>query len=354
MSLANTIKKAIEKKESTTSESNTQYQKNILHDKGSHVSENLNTVKTQFQQELGRQPTQSELEQYFNGIYAGTYNSPQDIANALRSSYPNPAEEGVEEGKYKFDFSKLFGMASAAAPDEATFYQTSEGTYRKVRMADGSVGYVFEQDPAMKAKQDKEMAMFDEVLSSLGVSSPERVKQIEDTANTFTKDVLSRTQNPTEQGLIGRGLRGSSIYKDTLTDLMTKVGVQGTLYKDQLYNQDEAQKLAVLGALQGGIGSDSATSLSASGQGSSALANSESQRNNALQNYLSLLTGQNQVGQQFDAQNNQWLLSYLQGIKNQNDNLNLQYWLGNQKQDTQSNIWPALIQGGATIAGALI
>lgn len=61
-----------------------------------------------------------------------------------------------------------------------------------------------------------------------------------DYTKTYMNELLKLSQPATENALIGRGLGGSTVYKDALTDLITKASVQSILggqqYQQNNYN----------------------------------------------------------------------------------------------------------------------
>lgn len=66
-----------------------------------------------------------------------------------------------------------------------------------------------------------------ELLSGLGLSGPSGGAK--EYGDLITRESLRTAQPTLENALIGRGLGGSSIYKEALTDLISKAATQGTL-----------------------------------------------------------------------------------------------------------------------------
>lgn len=109
----------------------------------------------------------------------------------------------------------LFGNSAAFNKDNNAwnFSGIDEGTY----------------NAATKIRSD--------LLKSLGVGSG---GQDDPYTQTLMSEILRTSQPGLENALIGRGLGGSSVYKDALTDLFSKAGTQAVLgsqqYKQGNYN----------------------------------------------------------------------------------------------------------------------
>jgi hypothetical protein len=122
---------------------------------------------------------------------------------------------------------------------------------------------------AKKIRQD--------LISSLGVQDTEASKNYQ---NTMFGELLRTSQPKLENALIGRGLGGSTVYKDALTDLITKAATQSVLGGQQYQANQQGLNLNNLTALQNYLSGETTTG----------------------QNLLNLATGyntnQNQLAQQ--------------------------------------------------------
>lgn len=96
---------------------------------------------------------------------------------------------------------------------------------------------------------------------------------------TYMNELLRLAQPRTENALIGRGLGGSSVYKDALTDLITKASNQAILGGQQ-YKMNDLAALESFLSGEYGFGQNLATLASGAGQNQEQL---------AMQKYLSML-----------------------------------------------------------------
>ena len=92
-------------------------------------------------------------------------------------------------------------------------------------------------------------AMRKAIYSGLGYTSAARENSLNQWQDTFTKEALRTSQPQLEQSLFDRGLGGSKYYSDSLTDLLSKVGTQGVLNREQLSNQDQQMNLSYLASI---------------------------------------------------------------------------------------------------------
>lgn len=84
------------------------------------------------------------------------------------------------------------------------------------------------------------------VLSGLGITSPQRQQNLNQWGNTFTNEALRTSMPQLEQTMFSRGMGGSKLYGDAVTELLSKVATQAMLNREQLSNTDENMKLQYL------------------------------------------------------------------------------------------------------------
>jgi len=116
----------------------------------------------------------------------------------------------------------------------------------------------FNEDPTQMAYRQQLETMRSSVLKGLGITAPEREASLNQWQDIFTKEALRTSMPQLEQTLFSRGLGGSRFYGDQVTDLLSKIGTQGVLNREQLSQSDEQLKLqqlaSILGAGQSNIG----------------------------------------------------------------------------------------------------
>jgi len=178
--------------------------------------------------------------------------------NALRKYDPLWAfREGVKKVGDIYYVRKKVGERTKKVPVTKT-------TYHKA--------WVFEESPEAKEARLQREALKKKLLSELGVISPEREKQLEEFAKQYQEELLRYAQPKLEQALIGRGLGGSSIYKEAISDLIRRAAQEAVLEKEQLKRADEAAKLAALQAVESGLSAEAARALQAAQLASTDLA----------------------------------------------------------------------------------
>lgn len=103
---------------------------------------------------------------------------------------------------------------------------------------------------AKKIRQD--------LIGSLGGTTGEGAKTYE---KTLFDELLRKSQPKLEQSLIGRGLGGSTVYKDAVTDLINKAATQAVLSGQQYRAGEQELTLNDLNALQNLIGNEESLGL---------------------------------------------------------------------------------------------
>lgn len=86
--------------------------------------------------------------------------------------------------------------------------------------------YSASADPEELATMQAVKGVRNSLLKSLGLGG---TPESDPYTNAYMKEILRTSQAPLENALIGRGLGGSTVYKEALTDLMTKAATQSIL-----------------------------------------------------------------------------------------------------------------------------
>ena len=157
-------------------------------------------------------------------------------------------------------------------PPQPTVYKTPFGRQVQKKLPTGELAWVYEESPEQKAAREQREALRKKFLSELGVVTPEREKQLSEFAEQYKKELLRYSLPTLEQTLIGRGLGGSSIYKEAVGDLVRRAAEEAVLQKEQLKRADEQAKLAALQAVEGGLSAEAARALQTAGLASADLA----------------------------------------------------------------------------------
>jgi hypothetical protein len=108
------------------------------------------------------------------------------------------------------------------------------GSYNK-----GTNTYGVSADPEELATMQAVKGIRNSLLKSLGLGG---TPESDPYTNQYMQELLRTSQAPLENALIGRGLGGSTVYKDALTDLMTKASTQSVLGGQQ-YKMNNLQAL---------------------------------------------------------------------------------------------------------------
>lgn len=166
--------------------------------------------------------------------------------------------------------------------------------------------YTYQETPEAKALREEAEALKQEITASLGVTSEDRQAQLNKFSDLLTEE-MSRTAVPRlSQELIGRGLGGSTIFKDSMVDLMSRISKSAALESENLTNIDEQLKLQQLAALESGLSPAYARALSSTG-----LAQQGTLQSQALQNaQLNALLNANIANAGLE---NQWMGQQIQG-----------------------------------------
>jgi len=109
----------------------------------------------------------------------------------------------------------------------------------------------FSEDPTQQAYRQQLETMRASILKGLGITAPEREASLNQWQDIFTKEALRTSMPQLEQTLFSRGMGGSKLYQDAITDLLSKVATQGVLNREQLSQADEALKLNQLASILG-------------------------------------------------------------------------------------------------------
>lgn len=88
-----------------------------------------------------------------------------------------------------------------------------------------------------------------QLIGSLGLSQGDEANS-QYYQNVYNKDLLRSSQPQLENALIGRGLGGSSVYSNALTDLISKAATQSVLGRQQYQSNEQNYNLNNLTALQ--------------------------------------------------------------------------------------------------------
>ena len=233
----------------------------------------LTGVKQAFTTALGREPTNEELAYYEDKVNRGEYTSPQEIVTALRNTDEyRQRQQDIYKTAYGSAGEGLSDYISSLQSRDYTgvipkSVQSPLGAYG--RTAEGTL--LFQEAPEMTAKRGADVDMYLRTLGSIGITGDAVAAQIEETTNAFMQDILRQSMPAYSQEVIGRGLRGSSLMKEGLTDLTTDAATQAALKRFDLYQTQEQMKLQQLGQLQSGLTQDYGTLLDAFGRSESAM-----------------------------------------------------------------------------------
>jgi len=173
-------------------------------------------------------------------------------------------------------------MGRSKAP-KAPAYQPSEIKYGDTVIGktyvDPTTGAIVTQyipDPAEAQRQSLIQQKINEIAQSLGTTSPELNEQFNQTQNAFIDDAKRQfsdqydpsLKNLREDTASRFGTLNTSEFFNGLNDLekiksnaLIDIINRGKMLKNDLVNQNEANKLNALAALNGTLSSDSATSL---------------------------------------------------------------------------------------------
>lgn len=184
-------------------------------------------------------------------------------------------------------------------PPTPTVYQYPWGIQYQKEIPGKGLAWVFEESPEVKAAREKREAMRTKILGTLGTISPEREAQLDEFAKTYQSELLKYAQPHLEQSLIGRGLGGSSIYKEAVADLVKQAGKEAVLQKEALKKSDEATKLATLQALESGLSAEAAKQLQLGGLASTDLARQQALQQAYWNALLRRNLAQAQLAQQY-------------------------------------------------------
>lgn len=108
------------------------------------------------------------------------------------------------------------------------------GSYNK-----GTNTYGVSADPQELATMQAVKGIRSSLLQSLGLGG---TPESDPYTQQYMNEILRTSQGPLENALIGRGLGGSTVYKDALTDLMSKAATQAVLGGQQ-YKQNNLASL---------------------------------------------------------------------------------------------------------------
>lgn len=109
--------------------------------------------------------------------------------------------------------------------------------------------YGFNFTPEGQDYYNQLTTMRNSILSGLGYTAPSREASLNEWQDTFTKEALRTSMPQLEQTLFARGMGGSKLYQDSVTDLLNKVATQSVLNREQLASNDEYLKLAQLASI---------------------------------------------------------------------------------------------------------
>ena len=293
-------------------------------------------VQKAYKEFLGRDAGQAEIDMWAGGesvdvIREWIAASPEATAFKKNQLMGDPVAIDTE------DLEKQAGITP-------TFFQTAGGMTKLVQAENGEWGYIFEEDAVQKAQREKDQTLLNEVLNSLGVVSGERQAGIDEVADTFQKEFLRQTETPLSNALIGKGLRGSSIYKEALVDLFTKAGTQSTLLKEDLYARDENAKLNLANSLRSGYNADQQLSLQSSSLGSGTIFGGQQLASQNLQNIAGLQLQQSALNQG----TNQFWSSFLENQRQFDLNLK-----NGDSSEPQSTLWSSILGGVGTVVGGI-
>ena len=113
--------------------------------------------------------------------------------------------------------------------------------------------YTYTPSEAEMTGMTTRQRLINSLLPEVGLTSPERSKQIEETGATFTKRLMDEAM-PYYKGIYAsRGLQGSKGEASGLAKLAAEASQRGILAREDLFSQDEATKRANLAALERGL-----------------------------------------------------------------------------------------------------
>jgi hypothetical protein len=117
-----------------------------------------------------------------------------------------------------------------------------------------------DQQTMNQAKQIRQ-----QLISALGVNRDEGNSQYYQ--NTYNKELLRQSQPQLENALIGRGMGGSSVYGNALSDLFSKAATQSVLGRQQYQSNEQGMNINQLSALQNYLQQENQTGLNMLGLG---------------------------------------------------------------------------------------
>jgi len=153
------------------------------------------------------------------------------------------------------------------------------------------------EDPTQTAYRNQLETMRASVLKGLGITAPEREASLNQWQDTFTKEALRTSMPQLEQTMFARGMGGSKLYGDSVTDLLSKIGTQGVLNREQLSQSDEQLKLSQLASILGAGQSNLSNMSSLMGQATGQTNTNNQQAWNQYQALLPYLAKVNTPGQ---------------------------------------------------------
>ena len=245
------------------------------------------------------------------------YNGGMQMAGNYPVGYNPAGTSNFQYGQQGYTGYNPYEMPSYEMPAQPTEYIYPEG-----RMYLSGNKWIYEDNPDIAAEKKSRTDMINKLYAEMKTTNPERAAQIEEYGKNYEAELLKTTQPLTEQALIGRGLGGSTIYKDAITDLITKAGKEGITARESLKTSDENSLLNMIASLQSGVNADVAA-----GQRTAGLAQNQSSLDQQLASRQAALAAQ---AQQLAA-SNYW---------NQ-QNLGYNYWNANNAIDSQNsaNTW---------------
>ena len=122
-------------------------------------------------------------------------------------------------------------------------------------------GYVWQPSAASAKKTSEREALRSQILGELsGITSATYEPQ----QKMFKEEFLKSAQPSLENALIGRGLGGSTMYKESLTDLITNAATQSLMYGQDLQSNQRNYLTNLLSSVNQGLDASTARSLQAS------------------------------------------------------------------------------------------
>ncbi|RLC40442.1 MAG: hypothetical protein DRH51_05590 [Candidatus Coatesbacteria bacterium] len=113
-----------------------------------------------------------------------------------------------------------------------------------------------EEEERERAARRERQRLREEILKTVGITSPERERQIEEEQRVLEERLKEASEPLLTSMLYQRGLRGSTTEASTLKDLAKEIAKESVLTREERLRRDEEQKMRWLQLLEQGLSAD--------------------------------------------------------------------------------------------------